>query len=70
MLRSSKTTYLLFIFREDYFLRTIVNCVLGNNYIIKADAAGVQGMAPIVFLAVPPTQSSDGHPTVNKQGVQ
>lgn len=58
------------LFGKDYFLRTVVYCVLGNNYIVEADAAGVQRVAPLMVVAVPPAKGCNRNPAVNKQRIQ
>lgn len=58
------------LFRKDYFLRTVVYCVLGNNYIVEADAAGMQRVAPLMVVAVPPAKGCNRNPAVNKQRIK
>ena len=45
---------LFFTTHEHNLFRSVVNSIFGYNYIIKADAASVQGVIPFMLVAMPP----------------
>ncbi len=57
------------LFKSD-LLRPHIHHIFGNDHIIEADAAGVQGVVPFMLVAVQETKHHDGHPAVNENGIR